>query len=390
MVDLLICGVKLLDLETGTEKVGDVSVKNGKIHAVSAHTGQGEARKVLQADGMYLFPGFIDIHTHLFAHGSTFGIDADKLLSAGTTCAVDMGSAGWINYPAFHQCDLENKQIRLFSYLNLSPVGQPGKGINEPLNDEIFNLGRMEELTQEYPGEIVGIKVRISRPIVRELGLTPLKKALTFGEHMGLPVCVHTTDPPERTGNIAKILRSGDIYSHTYHGKGNTILTSDGVVQSEVFQAQKRGVQMEVGNGRINFNFPIAEQAVSQGLWPNLISSDATPATFHQEAAMWDLPKVMSKFLQLGMPLKEVVRAVTETPAKQLGVDKSVGLIKPGYFADLVLCQVKEGVVDFRDSDGNIRYGNQEILPVITICDGEIRYRNEAVSSNGEIYLEKL
>lgn len=376
MTELLIRGARLLDLTTGVEHLADVAVESGKIASVSASQEEAApAQQTIEAGGMYLFPGFIDIHTHLFAHGSTFGLDADRLLSAGITCAVDMGSAGWVNYPAFYQCDLEHKQVRLFSYLNLSPVGQPGKGINEPLNDEVLNLGRMRELMQEYPGEIAGIKVRISRPIVRELGMTPLKRAVEFGDRLGLPVCVHTTDPPERAGAAANLLRPGDIYSHMYHGKGNTILDEDGTVQHEMLQAQKRGVLMEVGNGRVNFNFPVAERAAAQSFWPDLISSDATPATFHVEAAMWDLPRVMSKFLQLGMTLPQVIRAVTESPAKQLGLEREIGSIQPGYAADLVLCQMKQDEIFFQDSDGNQRRGVQEILPAITVLNGKVVYQ---------------
>lgn len=93
--------------------------------------------------------------------------------------------------------------------------------------------------------------------------------------------------------------------SHVFQGKGNTVLDEDGSVQEEVSAAQRRGVLMEVGNGRVNFNFPVAEKAMTQSFWPDIISSDATPATFHKDNAMWDLPRVMSKFLMLGMTLPD-------------------------------------------------------------------------------------
>jgi len=376
MAELLIRNAKTLDVETGEERLADVAVERGRIVAVAApHSIPATARQIIEADGLYLFPGLIDFHTHLFAHGSTFGMDADRLLTAGVTCAVDMGSAGWVNYPALHRCDLEGKQLRLYSYLNISPVGQPGKGINEPLNDEVLNLGRMRELMQEYPGEILGIKVRISRNIVGSLGLKPLERAVEFGEQLGLPVCVHTTDPPERAGLVAQMLRPGDVYSHMFHGTGANILDEKGNVQPELSAAQARGVLMEVGNGRINFNFAVAEQALARGLRPDIISSDSTPATFHKEAAMWDLPKVMSKFLMLGVTLPQVVRAVTELPAKQLGLDKQLGFVREGYQADLVLCRLKLGEILFQDSAGNCRRGNQEIVPETTICNGKIVYQ---------------
>lgn len=377
MNDLLICNVKLLDTQTDGERLADVAVKNGRIASVCPPSCKAAGGQVINGEGLYLFPGFIDFHTHLFAHGSTFGMDADRLLSAGVTCAVDMGSAGWVNYPALYRCDLEGKRPRLFGYLNVSPIGQPGKGINEPLNDEVLDLERIKERILEYPGMITGLKVRISRPIVRELGLKPLERALEFGEALGLPVCVHTTDPPRSAGETAALLRPGDVYSHMYHGKGNTILDEQWNVQKELFKAQERGVLMEVGNGRVNFDFPVAERAVSQGLWPDIISSDATPATFHKEPAMWDLPRVMSKFLMLGMPFSRVIRAVSETPAKRLGIEKENGRIREGCRADLTLCRLKEGEIRFWDCAGNERVGNREIPPVMTILNGEIVYRND-------------
>lgn len=373
MMDLLIRNANLLDLDSGSEKMANVAVQNGRIAKIlpvgNMHI---EAKKIVEADGRYLFPGFIDFHTHLFAHGSTFGLDADQLLSAGTTCAVDMGTAGWVNYPALHACDLTDKRIRIRSFLNLSPIGQPGKGINEPLNETVINLEQIQKIIERYPNEISGIKVRISRAIVQELGIEPLRRAVQVGEQLGLPVCVHTTDPPVSASEIVSILRPGDIYSHMYHNKGNTILDADGKVQNEIQAAQKRGVLMEVGNGRINFSFPIAEQAIASCCWPDIISSDATPATFHKEPAMWDLPTVMSKFLYLGMPLVDVVRATTQTPARVLGLSEQIGKIKEGYIADMVLCHLDHSEILFRDSDGNCRTGNCKIIPDMTFINGAL------------------
>ena len=374
-MDLLIQNAVLIDLNSGKKMYSDVGIVKERIATIQpAGSKNVEARTTLDASGRYLFPGFIDEHVHLFEHGSGFGMDADLLLSAGVTTAVDMGSAGYANFPAMYSCDISGKKLRLKSFLNLSPIGQPGKGINEPLGDDVIDPEKMRAIMKNYPGVICGIKVRISRSIVGELGLSPLKKAVEIGESLGLPVCVHTTDPPESATAVAEILRPGDIYSHTYHGKGNTILDAGEKVQQGILKAKQRGVLMEVGNGRVNFNFKIAEKAIADGLWPDIISSDSTPATFHKSPAMWDFPFVMSKFLNLGMPLCDVVKAVTETPAKCLNLEDRIGKILPGYDADLVICRMEKGEVKFEDSDGNSRMGDRQLKVETTILGGEIVY----------------
>lgn len=376
MLDFFFQDAACLDLDTNAVRRCDVGVSNGAITLVREHQGDAPvpAKHTVSCTGYWLFPGFLDIHTHLFAHGSTFGLDADKLLTAGVTYTVDMGSAGWVNYPAFRMCDLAGKHIGRSSFLNLSPVGQPGKGISEPLNEEVISQEEMARIMEQFPGEISGIKVRISRNIVGELGLAPLKRAVELGEHFGLPVCVHTTDPPASTGEIAKLLRPGDIYSHMYHGQGRSILQEDGTVEPEIRRAQDRGVYLEVGNGKKNFDFRVAERAIADGIFPDLITSDSTPATFHKDRSMWDMPFVMSKFLALGMSLPQVIRSVTETPAKALGLEHKLGAVKEGYQADLVLCQIQEQEQPLYDSFGNERSGRQFIQPCMTILRGDVVY----------------
>lgn len=389
MLDLFFRDAACLDLDTNTVRRCDVGVSNGIITLVREHQSDDlvPAKHTVACSGYWLFPGFLDIHTHLFAHGSTFGLDADRLLTAGVTYTVDMGSAGWVNYPAFRMCDLAGKRIGRSAFLNLSPVGQPGKGISEPLNEEVISQDEMAKIIEQFPGEISGIKVRISRNIVGQLGLSPLKRAIELGDHFGLPVCVHTTDPPANTGEIAGLLRPGDIYSHMYHGQGQSILREDGSVEPEIHRAQKRGVYLEVGNGKKNFDFRVAERAIADGLFPDLITSDSTPATFHKDRSMWDLPFVMSKFLALGMPLSQVLRSVTETPAKALGLDNKLGCIKKGYQADLVLCQIQEQEQALYDSFGNQRSGSRFIQPCMTILNGEVAYASSMAPGLDAIHI---
>lgn len=373
---LLIRNIRLFDPAQGKDELADIAISGGKVRAIdpAEKASIGGYRRVIDGEGLYAFPGFVDYHTHLFAHGSGFGLDADRLAEAGVVCAADMGTAGWANYPALHDCDLAGKKLELKAYLNLSPVGQPGRGVNEPLDESVIDVAKMEALMARYPGEITGVKVRLSRGIVGELGAQPLRRGVEVGEELGLPVCVHTTDLPVSGGETASILRSGDVYSHIYHGKGAGVLGENGHVEPAVLDAQKRGVLMEVGNGRVNFSFRVARQALADGLYPDIISSDSTPATFHREGPMWDLAFVASKFLALGLPLADVIRAITITPAKVLGVEDRFGSVEVGKEANITLCRTESSPTIYRDSESDEMTGLRRLVPVMTIRSGEIVY----------------
>lgn len=377
-MDLLINNAVAVDPDTGIERNIAAGIDKGLIQFIAepltGRKAETLANVILDAEGAYLQPGWIDFHTHLFTKGSGFGINGDLLLASGAVMAVDMGTAGCAGYEAFHQLDIMPRTIKIRSFLNLSPLGQPGTGIMEPLARTVVKEEQMAALIGKYRDEIRGIKVRVSRPIVGNEGIAPLEHALELGERFGLPVCVHTTDPPVRAEEIVKRLRPGDIYSHMYHNKGMTILKEDGTVQRAFHDARERGVFLEVGNGRMNFNFEVAEKALKEGIYPDIISSDATAATFGNAPDMKDLAFVMSKFLNMGMPLHRVFDSVTRIPARCLGMEREAGVLEEGRKADLTLVRLVRSKVEFSDSEGNIRTGDKILTPEMTMIDGKIVY----------------
>lgn len=377
MLDLLIFNAVLADPVSGEKSRSSVGIVSGRIDRVfpfSPEAPAPEARESLDAEGALLLPGLTDFHTHLFAHGSSFGMDADLLPQGGVTAAADMGSAGWVNFPAMYQCDFLGKTPDLYAYLNISPVGQPGRGIFEPLDEGVMAPEEIRRVIREYPGVIRGLKVRLSKRIVGALGTAPLKYAVSLGEKLGLPVCVHTTDPPVPADQVAELLRPGDIFCHVYHGCGHHAAESPAVLDG-LLKAKARGVLMEVGNGSKNLSFPVAERCIKAGLTPDIISSDSTPAVFHRGTAMWDLARVASKFLNLGVPEKEVYRAVTETPAQVLGLHDRTGRIAPGYDADLALFRQSPEVIAFTDSAETSRRGPRGLDALLTVKKGQIVWK---------------
>lgn len=361
-MNLLIKNVLLVSENDSSGVSGNIAIKDDKIVAENTFS-EKEIDYVIDGKGKMAMPGLIDFHTHLFNAGSGFGMNADLLFSAGVTTAVDMGTAGRANYEAFYQTGIKPRQMRIKSYLNISPIGQPGRGIVEPLNDACFMPNEMERLIDKYRDVILGIKVRVSIELVKDLGLQPLKTAVKLGEKWHLPVAVHTTNPPTSTEEIARILRPGDIYSHTYQGKGNTILGNDGKVLPGIKQAQKDGVLFEVGHGRFNFDPTLARKALDDGFFPDIISTDSTPRTAFINKDLKSMPYLMSKFLNMGMKLKSVIKASITTPAKVLGMEHELSTLEPGTSADIMLFDLIE------------KDGTKTIVPRATFAQGNMVYR---------------
>lgn len=350
-----------------------VYTKNGIIEKISTDF-NNISKNYIEIDGKnkYLFPGFIDFHTHLFKDGSEFGIEADRLFASGIICTVDMGTAGHIAYPSFHKCNIATQKMEIKTFINVSPVGQLGSGINEPLNSNLLDENKIKKMLETY-SEIVGIKLRLSKSIVKELGEQPLIQSLEIAEKLNLPLCVHTTDPPVSFGRIASLMRKGDIITHIYQNKGKNLFQDNKNIEKDMVKAQKRGVIMDVGNGKFNFDFNIAKKAIELGFLPDIISSDTTNNNYHKTKVMWDLPFVMSKFMALGLTLQQVVDMVTIAPAKALGLNDRIGKIQENYEAKLVLCELLEREVEFQDAEGNVLKGNQLIKPIKLI------YRNKVI-----------
>lgn len=367
-LDLRIENGRIFDPAFHQDEIGTIGVRDGKIVSATPET---PAKIAVNASGCYVFPGFVDWHTHMFSWGSGFGINPDLFFASGVTTAVDMGSAGHANVTALIQ-ELSGREMDTQIYMNVSPMGQVGYGINEPLSDEVLRSPHWKEVLSQYGSRIAGLKLRISKPIVGELGLRPLDTAEELAQEYGLPLCVHTTNPPEDQAQVLARMKKGDIFSHVYHQVGYTILDERGHVLPQAWEAKARGVLFDVGHGRVNFSFAVAEQAIRQGFYPDIISTDATPATYGKKTAYKDMAGLISRFLSLGMSLEQVIRCVTVNPAAKLGRTGEIGTLAVGSRADIAICRLKETRISFVDSLGEIWNGDRILVPCMTIAKGRI------------------
>lgn len=372
--DIIIRNGRVIDPAYGIDRVGTVYVKEDRIVEPTMNN-TDEALQVIDASGCLVIPGLIDFHTHLFYTGSMFGAPPDPaLLPMGVTTAVDAGTAGVANYEAFHNTVIVHSMVRIKSFLNVAAEGQVTPCYPENLNPKFYDESRITALFQKYHGELVGLKVRVSIGLVADQSLTPLRRVLQIADGIGCPVAVHATDPPREMEELIKLLRCGDILVHAYHGKGRTIIGSDGKVLPAIWEGKRKGVLFDVANGFNNFAFKTAREALLDGLKPDIISSDLTMQSMYQ-FPVYGLPYIISKYLCLGMDLMEAVGACTVTPAGVLGMKGEIGTLAPGSCADIAVFKLSESAVKFEDSLGETETGHSLLIPQLTIRAGKILFR---------------
>jgi dihydroorotase len=223
---------------------------------------------------------------------------------------------------------------------------------------------------REHRDVVLGIKVREQCEVVGAHGLEPLRRGIVAAEAAGVPVIVHVNNPPAEYGDVLALLRPGDIVSHFFHGRGSGILDAAGRIKPAVHAARRRGVVFDVAHGRNHVNFPVVRKAFEQGFYPDTISSDLTRPG--RAGIVRDLPTTLSKFLSLGMPLGEVVRAATDAPARAIGRRGELGTLHPGAAGDAAVFSVETGRYAYQDADGNTLEGDTRWNPRLTVRAGRV------------------
>jgi predicted amidohydrolase len=374
-VDFRISGGTIIDPERGLNAPGEVLIRGNAI--VGAARGEAvEAQTAIDAEGCLVLPGLIDFHAHLYGGGTESGVPADSaLLPMGVTTGVDAGSCGSANYESFVRTAAATSQVRVFSFINISPEGLIVTRYPEELNPQYCDEARITELFQRYRGQCVGLKIRLSKELVGDLGGRPLEHTLQLAERIGCAVTVHTTNPPIPPEAIAGMLRPGDVYCHMYQGIGETIVGGDGKVRPKLYDARRKGVIFDTANGRKNFSFRVAKAALSEGFLPDIISSDVTRKTLFTDF-VFSLLFTMMKFLKLGVPIERVVAACTSAPARQIGMQGKLGTLAPGAFADVAIFRrEKKQPLLVRDDSGDSITVDDWLIPQMTILGGKIAYR---------------
>lgn len=377
MADLILKNGCLADPGNGWNGCqGDIAVKDGRITGIGELHGE-EAPQILDLDGLTVTPGLVDFHAHFFSGGTNTSLDFYQYLPDGVTSAVDAGSAGDSNVESLVHSFSERERRNVRVYLNLASEGLSCLGDhNENIHPDYFNAEKITRLCREYWGMIVGLKLRISREIAEESGTTSfaaLRRGIEIADQCGIPISVHMPDFQGELKELVDILRPGDIFCHVFTPRKG--IMEDGRVSEEMMRAVEKGIVLEAACGKGHFGHDCAVAALQAGIRPDIISGDFTRKTYHYKPAV-SLPYLMSRFLALGMPFEEVLTACTSTPARKMDMEGEIGCLKTGARANLAVFKREKGMFEFSDVCGRSVTGKELLVPMMTIFEGDLVYRN--------------
>jgi dihydroorotase len=377
--DLILRKGRVIDPGQGRDEVTDIAFKDGKVAAVGEAARAGSASEERSVEGRIVMPGQIDFHVHVYWGGTALGIDADDLARrAGTTTWLDVGSAGAGNFAGFKKHVIEPSQTKILAYLHVSYAGiyafSKDVMVGESLDARLIDAASCARVAREHPDEIRGIKVRIGANTSGVNGISPLYLAIEAADRAGLPCMCHIDRPPPRYVDVLDVLRPGDVLTHCFKPFPNAPTYADGRIREGVWKAREKGVLFDIGHGAGSFAFEVAEAMLEGGFPPDVISSDVH--TLCIDGPAFDNLETMSKFLHLGMPIPEIVKATSTTPARLLNRPDLADL-SVGSTGDATILGFEEGRFTFTDVLGVTRDGTRRFSLDSVVLDGRLWHKND-------------
>ncbi len=384
--DLLLKGGHVIDPANGINRAMDIAVSGGKIAAVESQISAADAGQVVDASGLYVTPGLIDIHYHVGhggapldwfsasarAHTLPLGVPADLALESGVTTVVDAGTAGAATFLREKEEVIAHAKVRVLAWLNIVANGMSGD--LEQAVDEM-DPEHCADTIRKYRDVIVGVKTAhywTVKPWDDEhKPWVAVDRAEACGRLAGVPVMFDFFPrPPDRSYNelVLKKMRPGDIHTHVF-AQQFPIVLPDGKVNAVLREARQRGVIFDVGHGAASFWFRNAVPAVEQGFPPDSLSTDLHTGDLIRVS----MSDVMSKFLAMGMPLDEVIRRSTVNPAREIR-HTELGTLSPGSVADIAVLEQLRGRFGYADCGFARMDGNVKLVARVTIRAGRILY----------------
>jgi dihydroorotase len=374
--DLVIKGGKVIDPSQDIEDLRDVAIRDGKIARLDRDIPAGQARQVVDASGKIVTPGLIDIHTHVFPYVGPYGIEPDPYcVRRGVTTVLDAGTSGAFTFPAFRKFIIPQAATRVRALLHVVSIGM--------VTGSTPHMGELEDIrycdpqlavqvAEENRDLIVGFKIRFSEKYTGPNDLEGLKRARVAADQARLPIMTHIGGSFTPLPQLLALLKKGDVVTHSFNSRPHGVVDSGGKITREVQEARQRGVLFDVGHGAGSFSFEVMEKCMHQGFLPDTISSDLYSANIR--GPVYDLTTTLSKFLLLGMSLREIFTRCTVSAARTFNFGAEIGTLKPGAEGDVSVLDLVSGDFTFTDSDGKTRQGRQKLIPVVTVRAGKVFY----------------
>ncbi len=351
--DVAIRGGRVIDPANSLDETADIAFKDGKIAAIGSNA-VGPANETIDARGLIVTPGLIDLHTHIYWGGTSLGVDPDAYMAkTGCTTLVDAGSAGPANFHGFRAHIIEPAKSRVLAYINASFAGifafSPAVMVGESGDIRLLNPAEVVRVAREHSDVIVGVKVRVGLVASDGIGAAPLDIAIEAADALGLPVMAHLDHPPPSRTEVLSRMRPGDVLTHCYRPFPAAPTRADGQVRDEILEARERGIIFDIGHGKGSFCWDVAGAMLDAGLPPHSISSDVH--TISAEGPAFDQLVTLSKFLHLGMDVSNIIKASTIGPAQAIGRPE-LGSLAVGGPGDVTLLRIDEGAFPLTDAKG--------------------------------------
>jgi len=363
--DLLLKHGHVIDPKNQIDAVKDVAIAKGKIAAVADSIDPAKALKTVDVSGLYVSPGFVDIHAHFSGSWGAALYPDSHTLRAGVTTVVDAGGTGWRTFPQFRQKAIEPALVRVLAWINIVGRGMDGRAAEQDIND--MDPKSTAQMIASNRDRIVGIKTaHYDGP-----EWVAVERAVEAGKLANVPVMVDfgrfRKERPFQELVLQK-LRPGDIYTHLYLNSV-PMLDDKGRVQPFLFEARKRGVWFDTGHGQGSFLFRLAVPAIQQGFLPDSISTDLHVGSIN--AGMKDMAMLMSKFLNMGVPLEKVIALSTWAPARVIHHEE-LGHLSPNAVADIAVFRIEKGDFGFVDVYKARMRGTQRLVSELTLRNGKV------------------
>ncbi|HKQ29296.1 MAG TPA: amidohydrolase/deacetylase family metallohydrolase [Burkholderiales bacterium] len=410
LYDLLLRSGRVIDPAQHLDGIFDVAIKDGRIAAVLPSIAPSSAKESLDLSGKLVLPGLIDTHAHVFQYVTgRFGLEADLCgVRSGVTTLVDQGGPSCMTLPAFREFVVKPKTSRVVTFLSAYLVGgMEGHYYPALYRPDCIDVDATVKAADQNRDIVKGFKAHAELGGFARWGIEVMKLSAEIARQAKLPVYIHFgqlwglpetgdngVDPDTILEQVVPLLKPGDILAHPFTRHPGGFVNRDGKVHPIVKEALARGLKTDVGHGS-HFSYRMARIALDAGIVPDTLGADmhgyntrvpkpaGTPDAHPDKEHMFfgqtrfSLVSAMSSMLALGLPLEKIVPMVTTNPAKMIGLESEVGLLKPGVVADVSVLHDERGRWTLRDNEGTSLRTERMLRPYLCLRAGT-RYDADA------------